>query len=284
MRSAWLIYHREDYLKNKFFAEQLITYVKAEGIDLRLVLREDIVLGIAGGRLFAKDNKHEEAPKIVINRSRDSFLAKQLELMGIRVYNTYHVTHLCNDKSRTHQFAAALGMPSVDMLFGHKRLFDLDSFSLDYPVVLKNPSGHGGSEVFMCRSQEELELNLYQIKGDEYLIQQLCKSPGIDIRVFVMDNQIIGAIKRESETDFRSNYSLGGKAELYQLKKEERVYVQKIIEALPSDFIGIDFILGEKGEFLFNEIEDVVGSRTLYEYGNIDTAKAYAEHIKSTAT
>jgi len=63
------------------------------------------------------------------------------------------------------------------------------------------------------------------------------------------------------------------------LTEENKKSVKRILEYLKSDFIGIDFMLNQKVEFVFNEIEDVVGIRTLYEYGHIDTAKVYVEYI-----
>ena len=49
---------------------------------------------------------------------------------------------------------------------------------------------------------------------------------------------------------------------------------------LDFDFVGIDFILDENGQFLFNEIEDVVGTRTLYKHYEIDVVQTYLKYIK----
>ncbi|MEG1791965.1 MAG: hypothetical protein RR245_06975, partial [Clostridia bacterium] len=53
--------------------------------------------------------------------------------------------------------------------------------------------------------------------------------------------------------------------------------VKKVNEILPSDFIGVDFIFDRDGVKL-NEIEDIVGSRMLYEIG-IDIVKDYVAYI-----
>ncbi len=282
MIQAWLVYNREDAVKNSYFIDALITYARKCAIDLEFVLREKITLGMEGNHLFAAYKGQRSHPKLVINRSRDSLLAKHLELMGIRVYNSYRVTHLCNHKARTHQFMSELEVPMLDTLFLSKRYFDLDTVVLVYPVVLKSAGGHGGQEVFQCMDKKDIVFYLAQIKEDDFLIQKMCNHLGVDVRVFVLGERILGAIKRESKVDFRSNYSLGGTASIYQLSEKNENCVQKIIKALKSDFVGVDFIVDQQGEFLFNEVEDVVGSRTLYEYGNIDTAKEYIAYIKST--
>ena len=90
---------------------------------------------------------------------------------------------------------------------------------------------------------------------------------------------MIGAIRRFSQTDFRANYCLGGEIEWYDLTKEQKQLVEKILEHLSCDYVGIDFMIDEKGKWIFNEIEDVVGSRSLYTLKKVDTAKLYIEHI-----
>lgn len=279
---AWLIYNKKDYIKNEYFATQLITYARNNGIHLELVLRHQISLGIKKNVLFIHYKDSNIVPEFVINRSRDSFLAKQFELMGIRVYNTCYVTDLCNHKAKTHQFVSKLAIPAVDTLFYSKKHLDLGYKEFTYPLILKSASGHGGNEVFKCESQDQFKQYLCNIQEEDFLVQRICGSPGIDIRVFVLGDQIIGAIKRESNIDFRSNYSLGGQASIYKLNEENRDYVEKIIKNLSSDFIGIDFILDGEGRFLFNEIEDVVGSRTLYYYAQVDVAQLYITYIKKT--
>ena len=47
------------------------------------------------------------------------------------------------------------------------------------------------------------------------------------------------------------------------------------------DYAGIDLIY-DNGKPVLNEIEDVVGSRMLYNHTDIDTAKLYIKYIKDT--
>ena len=41
--------------------------------------------------------------------------------------------------------------------------------------------------------------------------------------------------------------------------------MNKIIDLFEFGLVGIDFIIGDESELIFNEIEDVVGSRMLYQ-------------------
>ena len=58
--------------------------------------------------------------------------------------------------------------------------------------------------------------------------------------------------------------------------------VNRIVQAYEFGFVGIDFLFDADGNFIFNEIEDVVGSRTLSIYSNIDAVDLYLKYIDET--
>lgn len=281
MHKGWLIYNKEDYEKNKVYARMLIDYGRERNLDIELVLREDLILGIGDKGLFiGKSGEKIENLSFAINRSRDSQLSRHLEYMNCKVFNTSQVTEIANDKGATHQFVNRLGVRSVATLLYDKQYMQLENCIRQYPIVIKSVDGHGGEEVYQATNREEAESIVAKIRGDKLLIQELCTRVGVDVRVFVIGNEIVGAIKRSSEEDFRSNYSLGGEASNYVLSGEERQLVHCILKELSCDFVGIDFMIDADGKFVFNEIEDAVGSRTLYTYGNVDSAKLYVEYIQ----
>lgn len=280
MYNGWLIYNEVDYVKNTFFVQKIIEYGKAHDMNIKLVLTNNIAFGFSDGRLFADEiGVQSPAPHFVINRSRDSLLAEQFELLGCSVFNSSFITRICNDKAKTHQLVNTLSINSVKTLFCRKEWFNKNSVFFDYPVVIKSVSGHGGSEVFKAENEKELDKIISDLRSDEFVIQEMCSNPGTDIRVFVIGKKIIGSVKRVSGSDFRSNFSLGGSAVLYELKNTETELVSKIINNFDFGFVGIDFILDKDNKFIFNEMEDVVGSRTLYKNSDIDAAKLYIDYI-----
>ena len=98
------------------------------------------------------------------------------------------------------------------------------------------------------------------------------------MRVYVLGAEILAAVKRTSDTDFRSNFSLGGKAQITEVPDEVKEIIYRVAGDLECDFVGIDFIRHE-GEWVLNEIEDVVGTRMLYSLTDIDAARVYMEYI-----
>ena len=96
--------------------------------------------------------------------------------------------------------------------------------------------------------------------------------------MYVLGGKILAGVLRVSTNDFRSNFSLGGSVERVPVPIE----IQKTVELLcgkePFDFVGIDFIR-HQGEWVLNEIEDVVGCRMLYKTSDLDVAKLYIEYV-----
>ncbi len=206
-----------------------------------------------------KDENYRNNADFVINRTNDYRIGEYFESKGIRVFNPSALSALANDKQKCYEFMAQNDIAIMPVNY------------TKIPAVKKKVDGHGGSEVFMLNKAEPLESG--------YVYQKPCDTPGKDLRVWVIGNQIITSILRENKTDFRSNFCLGGSAEIYTLNKKETRLIEKIISLVKSDYIGIDFLFNG-GELVFNEIEDTVGARTVYSKTDIDIIKIYCDYIK----
>lgn len=280
MIEGWVVYNREDLKKNISFATMIREYGLKRGLNIKILERENICMGVCKEGLFIKAEGQERLPQFVINRTRDSLFAKQLELLKIKVFNTYEVTDLCNNKLKTHQFVNQLGIPSVNTFFFDGLYHTYEEVQLDFPIVVKTVDGHGGEEVYKVESKEELAKCIEDL-GRRYLVlQEMCSQSGVDVRVFVVGNRPLAAIKREAKGDFRSNYSLGGSTSLFEIDETLQRLTKRILDNLRCDCVGIDFMIDKEGGYLFNEIEDVVGSRSLYQNSDLDIADIYIEHIK----
>ena len=95
----------------------------------------------------------------------------------------------------------------------------------------------------------------------------------------MLGQEILACDCRTATSGFKSNFSLGGSVELYELSGKERQLVEKIISQFSFGLVGIDFLIDENGEFLFYEIEDVVGARMLYQLTDINLVGKYLEFI-----
>ncbi len=281
-KQGWLIYNQEMAQINEKFIAWFMTTAEQLKIELRLVIKEELSYGVINNQLFILYKGEQlAAPDFAIMRNNDPLLSKQLEGLGVTVFNTAFTSEISNHKGKTHQYLAGKGIPMLDTVFVRLEEWSPKSLPFSYPVVVKEVAGKGGNEVYAATSVAELENILSNVTAKELVIQRMGDVPGRDVRVFVVGNQIIAAALRYSDSDFRANYSLGGQARLYELSGEERALVQKVIDQFAGGlgFVGIDFLFAKDGSFIFNEIEDVAGSRTLSANSDVDIVKHYLEYV-----
>ena len=272
----WAIYKKEDAVRNEKFINYLSSSCLEKGISFELIYLENLVLGVINNKLeIIYENKIvRDLPDGVINRTNNYLVSRHFEMKGVRCFNNSHLTQIANDKNLCYQYVSEANIKIQDTLFNNYSL-------LSFPLVLKNPLGRGGNEVFLIKNENELKekCSLYP----SYTLQSYCENKiAKDLRVYVINNKIVKAILRKSTKDFRANYSISKSAEVYELKDNEISLINKVINLFSIDYAGIDFLINENNELIFNEIEDSVGARALYELTDINIASLYIEHIYKT--
>ena len=280
--NGWLVYCREDAAKNRPYIDMFFAQGERRGIAFSLLYLEELeTLREEEKTVFLYQGNRLPLPDLAVNRSRSLGLSLALEGAGIRVFNNSTVTLIGNDKPAALTFAKHLGLPVL-------RTFPLAEdnpkealgklLSREKELVLKTIDGHGGSEVFWVKENGPWEELLSRFQGRSLIAQEPADTLGRDLRVYVTGGRILTAVLRKSDTDFRSNFSLGGSIEIHTLTDEERAMAEKMIQALAPDHCGVDFLY-HKGHPVFSELEDVVGSRMLYTHTDIDAVDGYVDWI-----
>ena len=279
--NGWIIYEREAAAYNRRYISFYEEECRVRGIQLRLILTEELDFGVKNGALYLRyQGEDVAAPDFAFCRAIYPLLSKHLELMGVRVFNRSEVAKICNDKSATYQMVASAHVPIVESRFLKREYIPEFLKNTDYPGVLKTVNGHGGAEVFLLKNFPGEDV-LSRFRANDAVWQPRCGC-GKDLRVYVVGNQIIAAVMRESTEGFRANYSQGGKVSLYSLSEDEKKIVEQILSLGWFDFVGIDFIIGDYGELIFNEIEDIVGSRMLYAVSDLDIVHIFMDYVEAT--
>jgi gamma-F420-2:alpha-L-glutamate ligase len=237
----------------------------------------------------------------VINRTRAAFISEYFEERNVCVYNSSIITMIANDKYLTYQFMRKKLSESDHAIADTYLLLpgDIDSYlesdeSKKFPVI-KTVEGHGGSGVFLSHDiisgEHDNTLKIKEMLKKHYLIcQELIDSPAEDVRVYVLNGHYYAAVLRKAKAGFKSNYSLGGVVKSYDPDPREMKLIQTCIDAvntmgcgdkLPYGFIGIDFIRTGERELLFNEIEEMAGTRMLYKTHDLDIVNDFVEEAVS---
>lgn len=257
MINGLLIYNSFDYIKNESYADWLLEEAKKNDMSLSIIYSNEI---------YQSGVKNLHDVDFVINRSRDYNLSLMFELNGKKVFNDSTVTLYGNNKLAGYKLADDLNIRYSKVLL---------NWRFSDRIISKPIYGHGGLGI------EILQESSNHILLENTLKQEVERILG-DVRFYIINDEIVHSVIRKSRDGLLSNYSLGGTFEKYESTSEERALVRKIIDKVHFDYAGIDFLKLENGHMLFNEIEDVVGSRMLSELGCNDTVPHFMEHIKNS--
>src|SRR5699024_3048822 len=231
---------------------------------LKLVYDEQLTIQMETNGSSLKIEGHiVDKPDFVIIRKMGTLLQKQFEAMKIPTFNNAETAEICNHKVLTYLEIQKINIPMMPTVMISTET-PPEELPFNYPFILKSSTGHGGANVYWIDNGRQWKQTLKTITSTDYIAQS-CKDiqTGKDVRVFVIGQQIIAAVLRTNDNDFRANFKLGGKASLFELTPTMEATVKKIIKHFHFGMVGIDFLLHNNGNLVFNEIEDVVGSRIL---------------------
>ncbi|HLS36595.1 MAG TPA: hypothetical protein VK061_10170 [Bacillota bacterium] len=265
---------------NESFIEWFLEEAKKQNVHLQFILREDLQIGLIDNRQsLTYQGKPITIPNFAVVRTVEPLLNKHLETLGIRTFNSYEISSLCNHKMKTYYAMNKLKIPVMNTL-SIKRNHKLDKPPFPFPFVLKEATGRGGEQVHFVKNEQMWDNIFAKLTTEDVVIQTTNVQLGKDLRVYVMGKDILCAILRESKGKFRANFTLGGSATLYELSQAEKRLIKKIVNHYDFDFVGIDFLINHEGNLVLNEIEDVVGSRMISAVTDINTLELYVSHIK----
>ena len=281
--NGWLIYSIPEAKRNERNISFYLEESAKTGIKLEVLYREYMKIGTKQGVLVLKYNgETKPLPNFAICRTIDPSLTRQLEMMGVPVFNNSFVAEVTGDKARTYQYLAGKGIPVPDTLFvkSWECLPELETEK--FPVVAKPCCGRGGYAVELIHTRERLAEYAEERKtaGEDYVLQRPAGMSGRDLRVYVIGKEPVAAMLRiSSGEDIRANFCLGGEAKRYTLNSDELALVEKITSQFDFGLVGVDFLFDSDGTLMLNEIEDVVGARMIYTYTDINLVGRYLGYI-----
>ena len=129
------------------------------------------------------------------------------------------------DKYLTLALLGRAGLPVPATWTGQSAVAALSAFDeLGGDVVVKPLFGSEGRGLVRVSDRELAWRTFHALEriGAVLYLQQVVRHPGFDLRVFVLDGAVLGAMRRYAPPgDWRTNVSLGGRAEPCRLSAEE---------------------------------------------------------------
>jgi len=179
---------------------------------------------------------------------------RHFERMGVIVINSSDSIDNVKDKLYSHQILAQsnLDIPNT-LLLKHPINLDFVEKHIGYPAIVKTISGSYGKGVFFVEKKKQLEqlLTMAEITKPSYniVIQEFIKDTwGKDLRVFVVNNKVVGCMLRQSvDDDFRANITRGGEGFPYEVNDQIEWISSEASKALDLDIAGVDLLFDGDG-------------------------------------
>jgi len=150
-------------------------------------------------------------------------------------------------------------------------------------VVIKLLEGTQGLGVVLADNKKSAVSVVEAFNGlkARVIVQEFIKEAGgSDIRAFVVDGHVVGAMKRQAkEGEFRSNLHRGGTAEVVELTPEEEIVAIKAANAMKLGIAGVDMLRSERGPLII-EVNSSPGLEGIEYATGIDIAGQIIKYIE----
>jgi len=182
-------------------------------------------------------------------------------------------------KIAQHAIFLETGIPVVPtkILYTKEQVLNAD---WQYPVIAKHEKGYQGKSVRKLETRVALEKfvnKINEINIGMFLWQE-CLPTRWDIRVIVLGGKAIGGMKRSAVgEEFRSNFSLGGAVEKYELSAKETELAEKVARVCGLDYCGVDIMKDNNGNDYILEVNRQCQFQGFEKSTGINVAKKVVE-------
>jgi ribosomal protein S6--L-glutamate ligase len=210
---------------------------------------------------------------------------RQFEMMKIFTAVESQALVRSRDKLRSLQIMARAGIGMPKTIFASKTK-DIDQMIEAVggtPCIIKLLEGTQGIGVILAENHKAAKsiIEAFMKLNAAMLVQEFIKeAKGADIRAFVVDGQVVGAMKRQAkEGEFRSNLHQGGSATVIKLTAEERSTAIKAAKKLGLGIAGVDMLQSERGPLVM-EVNSSPGLEGIENATGVDIAGKIIEYVE----
>ena len=212
-------------------------------------------------------------------------VVRQFEMMNVFSTVSSDAIIRSRDKLRSFQHLSKAGIDMPKTVFTNYST-DVEKVIAHVggsPVVIKLLEGTQGIGVVLAETKIAAESVLEAFNGLEAraLVQEyIAEAKGRDLRALIVDNRIVGAMKRQGkEGEFRSNLHRGGTYSYHELNEEEKKIALKAAKKLKLPVCGVDIIQSNRGPLIM-EVNSTPGLEGIEDASKKNVARAIITFIE----
>ena len=184
-----------------------------------------------------------------------SAVIRHFDLMGVESILTSTALIRSRDKLRSLQIISKSGVGIPKSVFArHPKADDVKNLIQEVggtPVILKLLEGTHGTGVIKADSISSAKSAVEAFSGikKDLIVQEFIQEAGgKDIRAFVVDGEVVGAMERSGQADeFRSNLHKGGTARAIEIDKKIKSTALEATKLMGLVVGGVDLLLSSRG-------------------------------------
>lgn len=275
-----------------YSTKRLVEAGRARNHEISVInpLNCDLVIKERNPNIFYKGRKIENVDAIIPRIGvSDTFygaaVIRQFELMKVFSVVGSLALNRSRDRLQSMQLLsrANLGLPKTAISNDSNNISDILNFVDDAPLIMKLLERKQGLGVVLAETNNAAVSVLEAFKGLQVrvIFQKFIKeSKGSDVRAFVVDGRVVGAMKRQAKKgEFRSNLNLGGSTQNIILTDEEERTAIKAARVMKLGVCGVDMLQADEGPLVL-KVSPSPGLRQIEAVTKKDIAKIIIRYIE----
>jgi [lysine-biosynthesis-protein LysW]--L-2-aminoadipate ligase len=221
-----------------------------------------------------------------ISFSRGLETIRIFESLGFLCINSFKTADICGNKIATTLALDKFHIPQPEVRFAFTEESALKAIeSLGYPCVLKPPVGSWGRLLAKINDRDAAEAilehksTLGSYQHSLFYIQEYVEKKGRDIRSFVVGDECIAAIYRDSP-HWITNTARGGKASNCPVTEEISELSLKSAQAVGGGIVALDLFESDRG-LLVNEVNHTMEFKNSVDTTGVNIPRKMVEFILS---
>lgn len=215
-------------------------------------------------------------------------VVRQFEMQDVYTTAKSIAIDRSRNKLRSYQLLARAGVGIPKTVFAHETadLEDVIEKAGGAPLIVKVARGTHGNGVVLAETNKAAKavMQAFYVEGVSFLVQEFVKeSVGVDVRAWVVGNQVIASFKRQSlDDDFRSNTHQGGVGKPVKLTPEEERTAIKAAKAMGLQVCGVDMMRSDRGPLVL-EVNSSASIKTPELISKRNLAAKIVEYVETNA-